>query len=87
MIWNIISWIVVGGIAGWLASLIMKTDGSMGLVGNIIVGIVGALIGGFIMNLLGASGADESAWDLWSFLVSLVGAVVLLFIIRLFRRA
>jgi uncharacterized membrane protein YeaQ/YmgE (transglycosylase-associated protein family) len=85
MLLNIILWIILGGIAGWLASLIMKTDAQMGAVANIVVGIVGALIGGFLMNLFGAAGA--TGFNLYSLLVAVVGAVVLLFLIRVLRGA
>jgi uncharacterized membrane protein YeaQ/YmgE (transglycosylase-associated protein family) len=82
MLLNIIVWIVLGGIAGWLASLIMGKDASMGTIANIVVGIVGALIGGFLMNLFGASGA--TGLNLYSLLVAILGAVVLLFLLGVF---
>lgn len=75
-----IGWIVLGGLAGWVASMIAKTDGSMGIVANIIVGIIGAGIGGFLFNMFGGSGV--TGFNLYSFLVALLGAVVLLFIVR-----
>ncbi len=77
-LWGIITWIVVGGLAGWVASLIMKTDASQGLLGNIVVGIIGGLLGGFIFGLLG--GAGFTGFNPWSFFVALVGAIVLLLI-------
>lgn len=77
-LWGIIIWIVIGGLAGWVASMIVGTDKSQGAVGNIVVGIVGALIGGFIVGLFG--GAGFTGFNLWSFLVALLGAIVLLFI-------
>lgn len=77
-VWGILSWIIVGGLAGWVASLITKTDASQGLLGNIIVGIVGALIGGFVVGLFGGSGF--TGFNLWSFIVALIGAVILLLI-------
>ncbi len=80
---SFILWIVFGALAGWIASLIMKTDGEMGAMANIIVGIVGALIGGFIMNTFGASGV--TGINFYSLIVSVVGAVVLLFLVRLVR--
>ena len=82
---NIVLWIVFGALAGWLASLIMRTDASMGAGANIIVGIVGALIGGFIMNALGGEGV--TGFNIYSLLVAIGGAVVLLFLVRIFRRA
>ena len=74
--------IVIGGIAGWLASMIMKTDASMGLLLNIVVGIVGAIIGNLLLPLLGIDGT--SGFSVWSLVVALVGAIVLLFIVKLF---
>ena len=73
-----IGWIVLGGLAGWVGSMIAGTNKSQGLLGNIVVGIIGGLLGGFIFGLLGGSGV--TGFNLWSFLVALVGAVVLLFI-------
>lgn len=80
-LWGVITWIVVGGLAGWVASLIMKTDKSQGLVGSIVVGILGALIGGFVIGLIGGSGF--TGFNIWSFVVALVGSIILLFIWRL----
>ncbi|MGF7150754.1 putative membrane protein YeaQ/YmgE (transglycosylase-associated protein family) [Sphingomonas zeicaulis] len=80
---NLILWLVIGGVIGWLASLIMRTDAQQGIFLNIVVGIVGAFIGGLIF-----SGGTINAYNfsLTSILVSLVGAVVLLGIVNLFRR-
>ena len=75
---SIIVWIIIGGLAGWVAGMIMKERGS--LVKNIIVGIVGALIGGFIMSFFGAEGF--TGFNLWSFVVALLGSVVLMAIIN-----
>jgi uncharacterized membrane protein YeaQ/YmgE (transglycosylase-associated protein family) len=75
-----IGWIILGGLAGWVASKIAKTDKQQGLLANIIVGIVGGLLGGFLFGLIG--GAGVTGFNLWSFLVALVGATVLLFIWR-----
>lgn len=80
---GILSWIIVGGIAGWLAGLIMKGSGS-GVVMNIIIGIVGAFIGGLIMNMIGNVGV--TGFNIWSLLVAIVGSVILLAIVGLFRR-
>jgi uncharacterized membrane protein YeaQ/YmgE (transglycosylase-associated protein family) len=77
-LWSILVWIVIGGLAGWVASMIVGTNRSQGLLGNIVVGIVGALVGGFIIGLFG--GAGFTGFNLWSFLVALLGAVILLFI-------
>lgn len=75
---GIIAWIVLGGIAGWIASLIMKTDKQMGLLGNIVVGIVGGLLGGFILQMFGVEGVE--GFNLWSLLVAILGAVILLWL-------
>lgn len=85
MLINLILWIVLGAIAGWLASLIMGRNAQMGLLANIIVGIVGAMIGGFIMNFFGQSGT--TGFNLWSLLVATLGAILLLFLLGLIRRA
>lgn len=82
---NIILWIVFGALAGWIASLIMKTNREQGLLTDIIVGIVGAFLGGFIFNLFGAGGVD--GFNIGSLLVAIVGAVVLLAIVKAVRRA
>lgn len=78
---NILLWIVLGAIAGWVASMIMKTK--QGLVVDIIVGIVGAFVGGFLFNAFGAAGV--TGFNLQSILVAIVGAVVLLAILRAVR--
>jgi len=81
---NVVLWIVFGGIVGWIASIIMKTDAEMGIGSNIIVGILGALIGGWVVTLFGGPGV--SGFNLVSFIVAILGAVVLLGIVRGFRR-
>ena len=77
---NFIVWIVFGAIAGWVASMIMKTDAEQGALMNIVVGIIGAFIGGFLFNMFGGEGV--TGFNFYSFLVALVGAVVLLMIVR-----
>lgn len=79
---GIIIWIIFGAIAGWIASIVMKSEG--GLMWDIVVGIVGAVIGGFIMSMLGQSGV--SGFNLYSFLVAILGACVLIFIVRAVRK-
>lgn len=80
---GIIMWLIVGGVIGWLASIIMRTDGQQGIFLNIVVGIVGA----FIASLIFSGGTINNApLTLYSFLVSLVGAVILLAIVNLVRR-
>jgi uncharacterized membrane protein YeaQ/YmgE (transglycosylase-associated protein family) len=81
---SIIAWIVLGLIAGFIGSQIVKGHGE-GVVGDIIVGIVGALVGGFLFNLLGAQGV--TGFNLWSMVVAVVGSVVLLFAYHAIRRA
>jgi len=78
---NFIVWIVFGALVGWVASLIAGTDSSMGALGNIIVGIVGSFIGGFIARNLGAQGV--TGFNMMSFVVALGGAVLLIFVIRI----
>ena len=80
---SIILWIVFGGLAGWIASLIMHTDAQQGLILNIIIGIVGASLGGFIMSFFGEGGV--SGFNVYSFLVAIGGAVVLLYLVKLIR--
>ena len=75
---GIIGWIVLGGLAGWVASMIVGTNGQQGLLGNIVAGIIGGVLGGFIFNLLG--GAGVTGFNLWSFLVALIGALIVLLI-------
>jgi uncharacterized membrane protein YeaQ/YmgE (transglycosylase-associated protein family) len=84
---GIIIWLVVGGIIGWIASMIMKTDAQQGIILNVIVGIVGAFLGGWIGGMLGIGGTINSGdFSLSGLLMALVGAVVLLAIVNLFRR-
>lgn len=78
---EIIIWIVFGGIIGWIASLIMRNDESQGLVGNVIVGVGGALLGGFVARQL--FGLDIEGFNVTSFVVSLFGAVILIALTRL----
>ncbi len=77
-----IGWIILGGLAGWIASKFAGTDAHMGVVMNIIVGIIGAGVGGFLFNIIGGQGV--TGFNLYSFLVALIGAVILLFIVRAF---
>ena len=85
MLTNLIFWIILGALAGWIASMVMGRDSKMGAGANIVVGIIGAVIGGLIMNSLGSPGV--TGFNLYSILVAIGGAVVLLFIVGLFRRA
>ncbi|MES2674482.1 MAG: GlsB/YeaQ/YmgE family stress response membrane protein [Pseudomonadota bacterium] len=84
---NFILWIIIGGIIGWLASIVMKTNAQQGIFLNIIVGIVGAFLGGlFLAPLFGTGTINRDDFSLASLLVSFLGAVILLAIINLFRR-
>jgi len=84
---NLIIWLIIGGIIGWLASLLMRTDGQQGIVLNVVVGVVGAFLAGwFISPLVGVGTINQNNVSLASVLVSLVGAVILLAIVNLFRR-
>jgi uncharacterized membrane protein YeaQ/YmgE (transglycosylase-associated protein family) len=81
---NIIVWLILGGVSGWIASKITKNDENMGIGLDIIVGIVGAFVGGWLVGIFGFGPA--TGLNLWSFIVSVVGAVVLLAIVSMFRK-
>lgn len=84
---NIIIWLVVGGLIGWAASMLMRTDGQQGLFLNVVVGIVGAALGGwFLSPFFGVSTINQSNFSIPGLLVSLLGAVILLAIVNLVRR-
>ena len=84
---NIIIWLVVGGVIGWLASILMKTDGQQGLILNVVVGIVGAMLGGWLISpLVGAGTINQDNFSMPAMLVSFVGAAILLAIVNLVRR-
>jgi uncharacterized membrane protein YeaQ/YmgE (transglycosylase-associated protein family) len=85
---NFILWLLFGALVGWLASIVMRTDAQQGALLNIVVGIVGAFIGGFLASLIGIPGANINSgnFSLGALLVSFVGAVVLLGIVNLARR-
>ncbi len=82
---EIILWIIFGALVGWVASIIMNTDAQQGAVLNIVIGIVGAVLGGWIMSSLGETGV--SGISLYSFGVALFGAVVLIAVVKVLRRA
>ena len=77
-----IIWLIIGGVVGWLASIIMRTDGQQGILLNIVGGVVGAFVGGLIFS----GGTINQVLTLNSFLVSLVGAIILLALVNLVRR-
>jgi uncharacterized membrane protein YeaQ/YmgE (transglycosylase-associated protein family) len=81
---NLIVWLILGGISGWIASKITKNDSRMGIGLNLLVGILGAYLGGWLVGIFGWGPA--TGLNLWSFIVSIVGAVILLSIVNLFRR-
>lgn len=84
---NLILIIIVGGILGWLASKVMRTDAQQGIFLNIVVGIVGALIAGFLINpLIGGGTITQGDFSISALIVSFLGALVLLAIVNLFRR-
>ena len=85
---NFILWLVFGALVGWLASLVMRTDAQQGSLMNIVVGIIGAFIGGLVFSFLGLGGSNinSSDFSLGALLVSFVGAVILLGIVNMFRR-
>jgi len=75
---GLIGWVVLGGLAGWVASKFVGTDKDQGVVGNVVAGILGAVVGGWMFSLLGGSGV--TGFNMWSFVVALVGAVVVLMV-------
>ena len=79
-------WLIVGGVVGWLASLVMRTDGQQGILLNIVVGIVGAFLGGWLISPLVGVGTINTGISIGSIVVSLIGAIILLAIVNLFRR-
>jgi uncharacterized membrane protein YeaQ/YmgE (transglycosylase-associated protein family) len=81
---TILAWIVIGGVAGWLASILVE-GGGYGIVGDIVVGIVGALIGGFLSQTL-FGGPGFTGFDITSLIVAFIGACILLFVLRLVSR-
>lgn len=84
---NFLLWIVVGGILGWLASLVMKTDAQQGMFLNVIVGVIGALLGGWLLApLFGTGTINQNDFSISSLLISFLGALVLLMIVNVFRR-
>jgi uncharacterized membrane protein YeaQ/YmgE (transglycosylase-associated protein family) len=84
MLWTIITWIILGGLAGWIASMITGMNDRMGGWMNIIVGVIGAFIGGLVLQLLGAN--SPSGFNLGSLLTAILGAIILLALVRAFRR-
>ena len=84
---NLLIWLVVGGVIGWVASMIMRTDAQQGVLLNVVVGIIGAMLGGWLISpLVGVGTINQSNFSVGALVVSLVGAVILLAIVNLFRR-
>ena len=84
---SIVVWLVVGGLIGWVASLIMKTDSQQGVLLNIVVGIVGALLGGWLISpMVGVSTINQGDLSVAALGVSLLGSIILLAIVNLVRR-
>lgn len=84
---NLLIWLVVGGLIGWVASIVMKTDGQQGILLNVVVGVVGAAIGGwFLAPLFGTGTINQDNLSIASLFVSFLGAVILLAIVNLVRR-
>jgi len=79
-----LAWIVLGGLAGWIASIIMGTRGSQGIITNIVIGIIGAFIGGYVFEFFG--GAGVTGFNFYSLGIATVGAVILIWVTRLVRR-
>lgn len=83
--WSIVVWVVIGGLAGWAASGLMKSGEDRGLLGNIVLGVLGGLLGGFLIQMLGGQGF--TGFNIWSFVVALFGAVILIGLKRLITRS
>ncbi len=81
---GIILWIVLGALAGWIASIIMKNNAQQGAVGNIVVGIIGAIVGGWVMTFFGQAGV--TGFNIYSLIVAIIGAVILLAIVNAFKK-
>ena len=82
---GLLSWLVFGALAGWIASMIMKRNSQMGAIGNIIVGIVGAGLGGLVASLLGLG--TVNGFNIYSLIIAIVGACILLAVIGMFQRS
>jgi uncharacterized membrane protein YeaQ/YmgE (transglycosylase-associated protein family) len=84
MVWTIITWIILGALAGWIASLITGTDKRVNGIMNVVIGVIGAFIGGLILQILGAS--VPTGFNAASLLTAVLGAIILLSLVRAFRR-
>ena len=77
---GILAWIILGGLAGWVASMIAGNNAEQGIIGNIVVGVIGAFVGGFVASLVGGNGV--TGFNLYSFLVAVAGATLVLFVYK-----
>jgi uncharacterized membrane protein YeaQ/YmgE (transglycosylase-associated protein family) len=87
---NLLAWLIIGGVAGWLASMVMRTNAQQGTFIDIVVGIIGAFIGGFVFDVLDIGGpatAGISGFNIASLVTAFIGAIILLGLLRLIRRA
>lgn len=82
---NLIAWLIIGAVAGWLASVVMKTRASQGIFMDIVFGILGAVVGGFVMSMFGAAGI--TGFNIYSLIVATLGAVLLVWIAKMIRTA
>ncbi len=85
--WELLMWLLIGGLAGWIASIIMKTDAQMGAGANIVVGVIGALIGGWLARMLFDVNVDPSGFSLISLVIAVLGAVLLLWLLKLVKHS
>ncbi|KKS31344.1 hypothetical protein A2380_02800 [candidate division WWE3 bacterium RIFOXYB1_FULL_43_24] len=81
---GIILWIIFGALAGWIASIVMKTNYSQGTLTDIVLGVVGAIVGGFLMGMVGQAGV--TGFNLYSLIVAVIGAIVVIYIGRVIRK-
>jgi len=81
---SIIGWIIIGALAGWIASMLTGNSEKMGAGANVLVGIIGGFIGGAVMNLLG--GAGITGFNIWSLIVAVIGSVILLWIVNAIKK-
>ncbi|WP_283606694.1 GlsB/YeaQ/YmgE family stress response membrane protein [Faecalispora anaeroviscerum] len=81
---GIITWIVLGALAGWIASMIVGKNSEMGAFANVCIGVAGAFIGGFIFNMI--TGVGFTGFNIWSLVVATIGSIILLLIINLFQK-
>ncbi|PKM39223.1 MAG: GlsB/YeaQ/YmgE family stress response membrane protein [Firmicutes bacterium HGW-Firmicutes-9] len=81
-----IAWLILGGVAGWIASMITRNNSSMGLFGNILIGILGAFAGNFLLNLITGSSLTSFGFNITTFIIAIGGAIVLLLIFNWIRR-